>query len=120
MKKFILIGGVFSTLFVAGCTAGIVSSGAGSAETMLSPTKGNTAAGTVVFSEAGNKLRVVAEITGLSPGPHGFHIHEKGDCSAPDGTSAGGHYNPTGKPHGNPEHAEHHAGDMPQLVADAK
>lgn len=120
MKKFILIGGVVSTLFVAGCTAGIVSSGAGSAETMLSPTKGNTAAGTVVFSEAGNKLRVVAEITGLSPGPHGFHIHEKGDCSAPDGTSAGGHYNPTGKPHGNPEHAEHHAGDMPQLVADAK
>ena len=111
MKKFILIGGVVSTLFVAGCTAGIVSSGAGSAETMLSPTKGNTAAGTVVFSEAGNKLRVVAEITGLSPGPHGFHIHEKGDCSAPDGTSAGGHYNPTGKPHGNPEHAEHHAVD---------
>lgn len=120
MKKFILIGSVVSTLFVAGCTAGIVSSGAGRAETLLSPTKGNTASGTVVFSEAGNKLRVVAEITGLSPGPHGFHIHEKGDCSAPDGTSAGGHYNPTGKPHGNPEHAEHHAGDMPQLVADAK
>ena len=120
MKKFILIGSVVSTLFVAGCTAGIVSSGPDRAETLLSPTKGNTASGTVVFSEAGNKLRVVAEITGLSPGPHGFHIHEKGDCSAPDGTSAGGHYNPTGKPHGNPEHAEHHAGDMPQLVADAK
>ncbi|MBK7417549.1 MAG: superoxide dismutase family protein [Dechloromonas sp.] len=56
----------------------------------------------------------------MKPGPHGFHIHEKGDCSAPDGTNAGGHYNRLGKPHGNPEHADHHAGDMPQRVADAK
>lgn len=120
MKKFILLGSVASTLILAGCAAGVVSSGPGRAEALLNPTKGNTVSGTVVFSEAGNKLRVVAEISGLSPGPHGFHIHEKGDCSAPDGTSAGGHYNPTGKPHGNPEHADHHSGDMPQLVADAK
>ena len=120
MKKFNLVGSTVSALILAGCAAGIASSGPGRAETVLSPTQGNTAAGTVVFSEAGNKLRVVAEITGLSPGPHGFHIHEKGDCSAPDGTSAGGHYNPMGKPHGNPDHGEHHAGDMPQLVADAK
>jgi Cu-Zn family superoxide dismutase len=50
---------------------------------------------------------------------HGFHVHEKGDCSAPDGMSAGGHFNPTGKPHGNPASTDHHAGDMPALVADA-
>ncbi len=120
MKKFILLGGALSALIVAGCAGGIVSSGSGRAEARLNPTQGNTVSGTVVFSEAGNKLRVIAEVRGLSPGPHGFHIHEKGDCSAPDGTSAGGHFNPTGKPHGNPEHADHHAGDLPQLVADAK
>src|SRR6266542_4452126 len=53
------------------------------------------------------------------PAPHGFHVHEKGDCTAPDGMSAGGHFNPLGKPHGHYESAERHAGDMPSLVADA-
>jgi superoxide dismutase, Cu-Zn family len=85
----------------------------------LKPTAGNTAAGTVTFTQKGDKVAVVANVTGLSPGPHGFHVHEKGDCSAPDAMSAGGHFNPTGKPHGDPAAADHHAGDMPQLVADA-
>ena len=73
----------------------------------------------IVVGRAGDKIRVVAEVNGLTPGAHGFHIHEKGDCSAPDGTSAGGHFNPGARPHGNPEHADHHAGDMPQLIANA-
>jgi Cu-Zn family superoxide dismutase len=55
----------------------------------------------------------------LIPGGHGFHIHEKGDCSSRDGMSAGGHFNPTAKPHGNPGVPDHHTGDMPMLVADA-
>jgi Cu-Zn family superoxide dismutase len=58
-------------------------------------------------------------VTGLAPGSHGFHIHEKGDCSAPDGTSAGGHFNPLGKPHAHPTVADRHAGDLPMLEADA-
>ena len=61
----------------------------------------------------------VDQLTGLAPGGHGFHIHEKGDCSAPDAMSAGGHFNPTGKPHGAPDVADHHAGDMQMLQADA-
>ena len=85
----------------------------------LAPTKGNTAKGTVSFTPHGNKLLVVAEVSGLAPGNHGFHVHEKGDCSADDATSAGGHFNPTAKPHGDPAQADHHAGDMPMLVADA-
>jgi Cu-Zn family superoxide dismutase len=85
----------------------------------LKPTTGNTAAGTVTFTQKGDKVVVAANVTGLSPGPHGFHVHEKGDCSAPDGTSAGGHFNPAGKAHGDPGAPDHHAGDMPQLVADA-
>ena len=64
-------------------------------------------------------MLVVARVSGLSPGGHGFHIHEKGDCSSGDGMSAGGHFNPLGKPHGHPSRADHHAGDMPMLMADS-
>jgi Cu-Zn family superoxide dismutase len=85
----------------------------------LAPTVGNTAKGTVTFTQKGDKVTVNATISGLTPGGHGFHVHEKGDCSAPDAASAGGHFNPTGKPHGNPNTPDHHAGDMPMLQADA-
>lgn len=86
----------------------------------LEPTKGNTAAGTVSFQRKGdNKVLVTASITGLQPNSeHGFHAHEKGDCSSGDGMSTAGHFNPNGKPHG-PQGQEHHAGDFPGLRADA-
>jgi Cu-Zn family superoxide dismutase len=86
---------------------------------MLAPTAGNRTAGSVTFTPNGDRVRVLAKVTGLTPGSHGFHIHEKGDCSAPDATSAGGHFNPTNKRHGNPATGEHHGGDMPMLEADA-
>ena len=85
----------------------------------LAPSAGNNVAGTVVFVQEGRKVFVVAELTGLKPGPHGFHVHEKGDCSAPDFSSAGGHFNPSSQPHGDPTAGAHHVGDMPVLVADA-
>ena len=85
----------------------------------LEPTKDNTANGTVTFTQKGTKVAVDARVAGLTPGSHGFHIHEKGDCSSGDGMSTGGHFNPLGKPHGNPAVPDHHAGDMPMLVADA-
>lgn len=85
----------------------------------LAPTAGNRTAGAATFTPNGDKVRVVAKVTGLTPGAHGFHIHEKGDCSAADATSAGGHFNPTGQPHGNPAAGAHHGGDMPMLEADA-
>lgn len=90
-----------------------------SAVAEVEPTQGNGVSGNVSFEQRGDKVLVDARLAGLSPGAHGFHIHEKGDCSSSDGMSAGGHFNPTGKPHGNPTSAEHHAGDMPALVADA-
>jgi Cu-Zn family superoxide dismutase len=62
---------------------------------------------------------VHARISGLKPNAeHGFHVHETGSCASTDGTSAGGHFNPDGKPHG-PQAAAHHAGDLPALKADA-
>jgi len=85
---------------------------------VLEPTKGNTGGGKVTFLQKGDKVVVVAQVSGLAPGGHGFHIHEKGDCSSGDGMSAGAHFNPQGKPHGNPNDADHHAGDMPMLMAD--
>ncbi len=85
----------------------------------LEPTKGNTANGTVTFTQKGDRVVVDARVAGLAPGSHGFHIHEKGDCSSGDGMSAGGHFNPRGKPHAMPSTPDRHAGDMPMLVADA-
>ncbi|RIX49647.1 MAG: superoxide dismutase family protein [Rhodocyclales bacterium GT-UBC] len=116
MQKFIL------TLFVvaiAGCAGGVVGNGVERVELALMPTTGSKVTGRVTFARTGEKLRVVAEVSGLTPGLHGFHIHEFGDCSASDGGSAGGHFNPAGARHGSPDNAMHHAGDMPQLVADA-
>lgn len=95
-----------------------VAAHAQSALATLEPTAGNSAKGTVAFEQRGDKVFIDAKLSGLAPGGHGFHIHEKGDCSSSDGASAGGHFDPTAKPHGNPFSAEHHAGDMPALVAD--
>src|SRR5262245_54630187 len=82
--------------------------GAGAAHAVadLAPTQGNSVTGRVVFTAGKDGVRVVADLAGLTPGEHGFHIHEKGDCSAPDGTSAGAHFNPGGKPHGAPAAGE--------------
>lgn len=85
----------------------------------LQPTRGNTATGTVWFVQDGPRVLVRGRISGLVPNQeHGFHVHEKGDCSSGDGMSAGAHLNPNGKPHG-PQGGEHHAGDLPALKADA-
>jgi len=85
----------------------------------LTPTMGNSAAGTVTFQQHGDHVMVVGKVSGLKPNQeHGFHAHEKGDCSSGDGLSTGGHFNPTGKPHGTQD-GEHHAGDFPALKADA-
>jgi Cu-Zn family superoxide dismutase len=85
----------------------------------VNPLQGSNVHGTVQFIQDASGTRVIADITGLSPGEHGFHIHEKGDCSAPDGSSAGSHFNPSGTQHGAPGTAPHHAGDLGNLIADA-
>ena len=107
-----------ATLALAGCAS--VSLGAGpTATAALAPTTGNTASGTVRFVQSGDKVQVSGEIRGLKPGAeHGFHVHEKGDCSSGDGMSAAGHFNPAGAPHGRHGAGTHHAGDLVSLRAD--
>ena len=83
----------------------------------------NSASGEVTFTQEADGVRVSGSFSGVAfkPGDtkHGFHIHEKGDCSAPDGSSAGGHFNPAGKPHGAPDAADRHAGDLGNFEVDA-
>ena len=91
------------------------------ATAQLQPTKDSTVAGTISFTLVDGQLRASGDISGLKPdSEHGFHIHEKGDCSAPDGSSAGGHFNPGSSEHGSISTAMHHGGDMPNIKADAQ
>lgn len=110
---------ILSALALAACET--TPSGPAIASAGLKPTKGNKTQGEVTFEQVGNKVRVTAQVIGLKPNQeHGFHVHEAGDCSSGDGMSAKGHFNPHGKPHGHYSSMNRHAGDMPNLKADAK
>ena len=76
--------------------------------------------GTVTFIEDKDSVKVLVDVTGLSPGKHGIHIHEKPDLSDPELKSAGGHWNPDGHKHGSPAEGMHHAGDLGNITADAE
>jgi Cu-Zn family superoxide dismutase len=86
---------------------------------VLYPTAGNQVHGVVTFTKVRDGVKVVADIEGLSAGEHGFHIHELGDCTASDGKSAGGHFNPDGTPHGAPTSPakNRHVGDLGNITA---
>ncbi len=118
--------GLKEAFIAAALTAALVGAGCQSthhhgrhAVAELNPTAGNTVKGTVHFYETPKGLHIVGVFSGLTPGEHGFHIHEKGDCSAPDAMSAGGHFNPANMKHGAPGDSERHAGDFGNLTANA-
>jgi Cu-Zn family superoxide dismutase len=107
------------TAGLMGCaTIGLTTKPATKAVAVIQPLSGSGVRGTVTFIQEGSGVRVVADITGLSPGKHGFHIHEFGDGSAADGMSLGGHFNPDNTRHGGPEDKERHVGDLGNLEAD--
>ncbi len=84
----------------------------------LKPTQGSQTSGLVTFAVVDGGIRATGEVRGLPPGTeHGFHVHEKGDCSAPDATSAGGHFNPASSEHGRVGHGTHHGGDSDNILA---
>lgn len=114
---------VMAALAVAVAASGcsVLQSQGARAVAKLEAAKGNPAWGSVSFVESGGMVVVRADVRGLpSAAQFGFHVHEKGDCSAADFTSAGGHFNPGAKPHSHYGKPERHAGDMPNLRSDAE
>ena len=115
MKKTIALSAAI--FVVAGCAAPTASGP--SATAALSPASGSKVQGQLTFTQVGrDRVRVTGDISGHQAGPKGFHIHEKGDCSAPDAMSAGGHFNPAKRQHG-ASPTTGHAGDMGNLTFDA-
>jgi Cu-Zn family superoxide dismutase len=116
MKKLALLS--VSVFFLFGC-AHMGRSGPKAMAT-LTPISGSTAQGTVHFQELNDgTVDVQADITGVPPGVHGFHVHDKGNCGD-NGNAAGGHFNPLNMPHASPDAQSHHAGDFGNVTADAK
>lgn len=87
---------------------------------VLRATKGNRVRGVIRLRQTTEGVHLRGQVRGLTPGKHGFHIHEYGDLRSPDGKSAGGHYAPKGHRHGGPDAEEHHAGDLGNITADAQ
>lgn len=85
---------------------------------MMEPRSDSKVSGKVTFRETTDgAVKVQVRINGAPTGVHGFHVHEKGDCSAPDASSAGAHFNPAGAPHSGPDRMPHHAGDFGNVTA---
>jgi len=114
----VLLSGLGLAMMLAGCSSKIEEKEVKGAIAVLNPTEGSKVHGAVSFREDGKGVRIMANIEGLSPGPHGFHIHEFGDCSSPEANSAGGHFNPSDMPHAGPNAEKRHIGDLGNVEAD--
>ena len=120
--KTLRIFSLCTILFFAGCLEKEVEhieiepSTFSGAIAMLYPLNESGVSGTVHFEKTEEGVSVKAAIKGLSAERHGFHIHQFGDCSALDGTSAGGHFNPLEKEHNSPDVMNRHIGDMGNIT----
>lgn len=115
MKNTLLFFALGTLSFSTGATAEEV------AKVKLDPKSGSAVHGLVLLKAVNDGVSLIGEVGGFKPGSdHGFHIHEKADCSAADAASAGGHWNPEGKKHGDshPKTQSSHAGDLGNLSAD--
>jgi len=112
MKKCVLAAAC-GAVFASGCA--MMDEKEATATATLEPRSGSNVRGTVTFAQVGDLVRVSGTVTGHTKGPKGIHIHEKGDCSAPDAMSAAGHFNPHKGKHGGPYEPVKHAGDLGNL-----
>lgn len=116
MKKIALLLSL-TIITIIGCKS-IVSSTSNKLTILFESKSQSTATGTATFEEKKGIVTFEAKLSGLKPGIHAIHIHEKSDCSAADGSSAGGHWNPTYKKHGKWGEGECHKGDIGNFTAD--
>ncbi|MFV5685433.1 superoxide dismutase family protein [Flavobacterium sp. GB2R13] len=119
MKK-IFLSIVLIVVVIIGCKTSSDSSNSKKLNIVFEPKSNSTVSGTATFEEKNGKVTFVAKLAGLKPGIHAIHIHEKSDCTAADGSSAGGHWNPTFKKHGKWGVGEYHKGDIGNFTADEK
>lgn len=119
MKKIVL-GIIAAGLVIIGCKSSVTTDKSKTLNLNFESKSGSDVTGTAVFTEKNGEVTFTAKLTGLKPGVHAIHIHEKSDCSAADATSTGGHWNPTFKKHGKWGDAEYHKGDIGNFTADAQ
>ena len=119
MKKFVALFGLAVAVLI-GCKTGNLLNNDKVLVVVFEPKSNSTVIGTATFIANDGYVTMVAKLKGLTPGVHAIHIHEKSDCSAADGSSAGGHWNPTFKKHGKLGEGEAHKGDIGNFTADAK
>jgi superoxide dismutase, Cu-Zn family len=117
MKKILFVS-VLALVLIFACKSNTDSS-TNKITITLNPKSGSTVNGIATFIEKNGEVTFKATMTGLKPGIHAIHIHEKADCSAADATSTGGHWNPDFKKHGKWTDTEHHKGDIGNFTADA-
>ena len=119
MKKLVVLFGIVLVVLI-GCKTGTILSNDKVLVVVFEPKSNSTVIGTATFIENDGFVTMVAKLKGLTPGVHAIHIHEKSDCTAADGSSAGGHWNPTFKKHGKLGEGEAHKGDIGNFTADSK
>ena len=114
-----------AALSMAGCksassTASPAPAAGPQARATIEPKSGSNVSGWATFAERSTGgVRIEVHIENAPPGIHGLHLHDKGDCSAPDASSAGGHFNPGGRPHAGPNDAMRHAGDFGNITIES-
>lgn len=109
---------MLSALLISGCATKNAADKVAKAQLLSS--NDQKISGLITFKQSASELRIEGRVSGLKPNSkHGFHIHEKGDCSAPDFSSAGGHFNPHNQSHGSIESSVRHLGDLGNLTSDA-
>ena len=86
----------------------------------IKPVAGQTVQGKITFMKVKDGVKLVADLDGLTPGLHGFHVHEHGDCGGKGAENTGSHFNPTNQKHGGPDSEERHVGDLGNIEADAE
>jgi Cu-Zn family superoxide dismutase len=105
---------------VAACASTATPPAGAQAKATIEPRSGSNVRGWATFTERSTGgVQVVVHIENAPPGSHGLHVHEKGDCSAPDASSAGGHFNPGGMPHAGPTETQRHAGDLGNITVES-
>lgn len=118
MRKITAFGILASFWLVAGCMYLGILTWQPQAVSQLAPLLGSTVSGRVTFTQETSDVLVEAQLEGLTPGKHGIHIHEHGDCSGTMAEAAGGHFNPMHHDHGAAATGESHEGDLGNIVAD--